>query len=207
MKKTLLITIIILTATNLYAQLGWQIGYINSILKFDNVRTSKWNDIYETYRDESYENGIQGGITYDLKFNRNLSFLHIGLLPAVTYSTSEFAFLDEVENRTVVTVNTFRNTLEIPVEVAGVIPVTKDVNVIVFIGPTLSIGPIILENMQGIGWYGGWYGQKVDLELGSGIGIQCKKVTLRGAYDWGVLKYGSNNRVADGIKISLGFNI
>jgi hypothetical protein len=220
MKKLILTIIYVLMLSNINAQLGWQIGYINSISKFDNKKIQDvsyeynpatgldWKYTYKTSNVKTHENGIQGGVTYDMKFNKKLSFLHVGLLPAITYSTSKFEFTDNTGNiSSIATINTFRNTFEIPVELVGVIPQSKDVNVIVFIGPTFSIGAIMLENTENIGWSTGWYGQRFNLELGGGIGIQYKKATIKGAYDWGVKKYGIDNMFTDGLKISLGFII
>ncbi|MFA5045975.1 MAG: hypothetical protein WC542_08605, partial [Paludibacter sp.] len=209
MRHTILIIISILTISSLNAQLGWQIGYINTISKFDNQKLTDlsyeyhpgtgidWNYTYETYRDKTYESGIQGGITYDLKFNHNLSSLHVGLLPIISYSNFQMQLTDELGNNSSVTINTFRNTFQVPVELVGVIPKSKDVNVIVFVGPTISVGVIMLGNTDSSSWFTGWYGQRLNLELGGGIGLQIKKTTLKVAYDFGLLKYGSNNTYTD----------
>ncbi|MFT3751402.1 MAG: hypothetical protein QM800_00415 [Paludibacter sp.] len=220
MRLKILIISSILTISSIHAQLGWQIGYINTISKFDNRKLTdlsyeyhpstgiEWKSTYKTYRDKTYENGIQGGITYDLMFNHNLSFLHVGLLPILSYSNLHIQLTDEFGNNTSVeTINMVRNSCQIPIEFVGVIPESKNVNVIVFAGPTISVGVIMLGGTNGSNWSTGWYGQRLNLELGGGIGVQIKKATVRIAYDFGLLKYATNNTYTDGLKASLGFKM
>ncbi len=220
MKRIILIIIFFVILVNVNAQFGWQVGYVNFISKFDNQKLTEisydytsgseivWHNSYETYRDKTYEHGIQGGVTYDLMFNRNLSFLHVGLLPVISYSTYQFEFTDEFgDGVSSSTINTFRNVLQMPIEIVGVIPHSKDVNFIVFAGPTISVGVVMLGNIDGTNWFTGWYGQRLNLELGGGIGLQIRKTTLKVAYDFGLLKYESRNTYTDGLKASFGFGI
>lgn len=171
---------------------------------------------------ETYFDAIKIGAVaeYDLKYNFGVQS---GLLYNIGYSNKiqRYAVVGDSVSYT-----TWSHALEIPVRLVYNQRLFKDFKVFGFAGPNFQIGLIqnqqvesglndLLTNITGIhsGKYE-LYGQKklyrINFQLGAGGGIQWRKYSVKGGYDWGInnLDRTKVDKVKQGNwYISLGYQI
>lgn len=171
---------------------------------------------------ETYFDAIRLGALaeFDMKYNFGIQ---TGLLYNVGYSnkTQRYSVMRDSVDYT-----TWSHALEIPIRLVYNQPLFKDFKIFGFAGPNIQIGLIqnqqvdvglsdALVEMTGIqsGNYN-LYGQKklnrINLQLGAGGGVQWRKYSVKGGYDWGLNNLDRTK--ADKVKqgnwyVSLGYQI
>lgn len=168
---------------NLFSQIGYQLGYVdyNSIPKLDVLSAD----------------GIQGGVTYDIKL-KDLIYLHSAALLSVTYVKYDFRIgSDDFE------INNISNFISIPLRFTFILPQTQNFDVFVFTGPTVRGKFYNFEGLKNIdnnekhsfsNFYSPFnYG--LELFYGAGIGFKYKSSYIKGNYDWGILGPTDNFKI------------
>jgi len=171
---------LILITCNLFPQKGFQLGYVN----YDS--NPKSNVLIA--------NGIQGGLTYDIKL-RHLIYLHTAALLSVTYYKYNYRFSDG--DYKLYDVNNF---ISIPLQFKFILPQTSGFDVFVYTGPTLRgrfYGFGRYENLATNEKYSYSYFSSplkygLTLFYGAGIGFKYKNGYIKGNYDWGILSPTDN---------------
>lgn len=158
------------------AQLGFNIGYSNSLIKTDTRLNF---------------NGINGGVTYDMLISGDWYMLY-----ALNYSYFAKTVTDKPSN--VLTIhNKYRyHFVELPIQGAYILTLFDEIKVMGFAGPKLGYAlsgtkivereTIIDEKPTKTNLYDS-NRSKFDVKLGVGLGIQYKKYRLKAGYDWGLL--------------------
>lgn len=171
------------------SQKGYQIGYVH----FDSKSQ------HTVLRSYLSSNGIQGGITYDIKL-KELIYLHTAGLYSMNYKGSEIMQYYSIDN-----------SISIPIQFTFIIPRTPDFETFVFTGPTLRGSPFE---------FGRWktsnsnetpyffdidapFKTRITIFWGIGIGFKRKDIYIKGNYDWGLLNPYKGVR-SDSFSIALG---
>jgi hypothetical protein len=147
---------------------------------------------------ETYFDAIRVGALaeYDLKYN---FAIQSGLFYNIGYSNKMQRYAVVGDS---VVYNTWSHALEIPVRVVYYLPLFKDFKIFGFAGPNIQIGLIQNQQVdaglsdeleQRTGIQSGkfeLYGQeklnRINLQIGAGGGVQWRKYSLKGGYDWGL---------------------
>jgi len=168
---------------DLFSQKGYQLGYVHY------YSTTKDNVL----PDFLIYNGIQGGMTYDIKL-RELIYLHTAGLLSITYNSYDGRFFDgtSVVNYQFKTID---NSISVPLQFKFLLPQTPNFNAFVFTGPTI-IGSVakfgqtinINENQKSsFTYYNQPFENRFTIFWGVGIGFAYRNVYIKGNYDWGML--------------------
>lgn len=151
---------------------------------------------YKTTAGENYFDAARIGATVNFRWKYNFS-LQSGLLYNIGLSTKKQLFPKDSS----VNYTTWSHSAEIPLRVQYTIPLGKQWSLFAFAGPNIQIGIIqdtridahlstILTQMSGIesGTFNMYQDNlhRINLQLGAGGGIQWKKYSLKGGYDWGM---------------------
>lgn len=151
---------------------------------------------FKTTAGENYFDAARIGATVLFPWKYNLS-LQSGLLYNIGLSTKKQLFPHDYS----VNYTTWSHSAEIPLRVHYSIPLGKQWSLFGFAGPNLQIGIIqytqidanlntILTQMSGIesGNINMYQDNlhRINLQLGAGGGVQWKKYSLKGGYDWGM---------------------
>jgi hypothetical protein len=158
-------------------------------------------------------NGIKIGVTTELEMKNNFSLL-TGVLYNLVYSDK----LQVYPNSTQVNYLAYGHFLSIPVMAAYNFPITKDLKVFGYAGPTLNYGLSQVRNSVSTvstiaSAYTDMYKSSVlnrlDLQVGIGGGVQFKKYQLKAGYDYGLLNVSksSTNLYQKGWYVSLSINL
>lgn len=147
---------------------------------------------------ETYFDAIRVGALaeYDLKSN---FAIQSGLFYNIGYSNKMQRYAVSGDS---VVYNTWSHALEIPVRVVYNLPLFKDFKIFGFAGPNIQIGLIQnqqvdaslsdeLELLTGIQsgkfeLYGQEKLNRINLQIGAGGGVQWRKYSVKGGYDWGL---------------------
>jgi hypothetical protein len=184
-KNKIIVIFLFLTFTicDLFSQKGYQLGYVH----YDSTPKDNVLPDFLIY------NGIQGGMTYDIKL-RELIYLHTAGLLSITYNSYENRFFDgtSVVNYQFKTID---NSISVPLQFKFVLPQTPNFNAFVFTGPTImgsvaKFGQTINLNenrKSSFTYYNQPFENRVTLFWGVGIGFAYRNVYIKGNYDWGIL--------------------
>jgi|GEM_PF-2784201 len=168
---------------DMFSQKGYQLGYVH----YDS--TPKDTELHDLL----IYNGIQGGMTYDIKL-RELNYLQTACLLSVSYNSSTDMLFDGT-NSVNYRFNTIDNSISIPLQIKFIIPQTTNFNAFVFTGPTIMgcvarFGQTINidTNQKGsFTYYDVPFKSRFTLFWGVGIGFAYRKVYIKGNYDLGIL--------------------
>ncbi|HEY6913040.1 MAG TPA: porin family protein, partial [Paludibacter sp.] len=161
----------------------------------------------------TYFNGIKVGLTTELKMKNNFSLL-TGILYNLVYS-------DKVQgypNSKQVNYLAYGHFLNLPVMGTYNLPLTRNLKVFAFAGPTLNYGlSQINSGVSTVGTISSFYTDlyktsvlnRLDLQVGIGGGIQFKKYQLKAGYDYGLLNLNrsTTNMYQKGWYVSLSVNL
>jgi len=182
--KIILISLgLTLITCDLFSQIGYQLGYVdyNSSPKIEVLNG----------------NGIQGGITYDIKLKKMI-YLHTAALLSSTYVKYNFHFSNG--DFEIYDINNFIN---IPLQFTFILPQTKNFDVFVFTGPTLRGEFYSFEGLKNIdtnekyslSHFSSPFDSRLTLFYGAGIGFKYKNNYIKGNYDWGILGSTDNLKI------------
>lgn len=180
-----------LVTFNLFSRKGYQLGYVdyNSSPKIDVLSA----------------NGIQGGITYDIKL-KDLIYLHTAALLSATYYKNNFHFTNgDFEIYDII------NSINIPLQLTFILPQTSNFDVFIFTGPTVRGDFYNFGGSKNIDtneeYYFSHFSSPFDSRLtlfyGAGIGFKYKNNYIKGNYDWGILGPTDNFKI-NGFSIAIG---
>jgi hypothetical protein len=169
--------------SDIFSQKGYQLGYVH----YDS--TPKDNELH----DFLIYNGMQGGLTYDIKL-KELIYLQTAGLLSISYNSYTERFFNgtNIENYKF---NTIDNSISIPVQIKFILPQTTNFNAFVFTGPTLmgsvaKFGQTIntdTNQKSSFTYYDVPFKNRFTIFWGIGIGFEYKKVYIKGNYDLGIL--------------------
>ena len=200
MKRILIICVIAMTMTSLYAQeyLGVQIGYANPITRL-NVGENK-NTLFPT----SYH-GMKIGFVYDATLWKGLG-VSMGL--NYTFGTNVTDWTQKVSTQQglypQVRSRGQYHQLEIPVDWQYKFEIAQNTWIILYTGPTLQCGLAlndkwyirINKDSESISKEDNLYSEqdmadyalkRLNVTWGIGAGFQYEKYFLRGGYDFGII--------------------
>jgi len=161
---------------------------------FNNVST------YGSQTSATYYNGLRIGLTAEYKLKKNFSFL-TGVFYNLVYSNKLQVYPNSESARYL----SYGHNLYLPIHLNYNLPVSKNLKLFAFGGPTLSYGIAQYQNIvstydnttMGVSnEYIDIYKSKLnqfDVQLGLGGGIQLKKYQLKAGYDWGLLNVNKLN--------------
>ena len=120
-----LLAFLLVFASNLYAQLGVQAGYIYAPSK-GNLTLGSFNEFSGTSRNS----GFSAGLTYDFKIKRDWG-MQVGLLYAYTEgkTAEQYRTIFGINNRTQITTSTYQ-FLDLPIRATYSLPVTDRKSVV-----------------------------------------------------------------------------
>ena len=200
MKRILIICVIAMTMTSLYAQeyLGVQIGYANPITRL-NVGENK-NTLFPT----SYH-GMKIGFVYDATLWKGLG-VSMGL--NYTFGTNVTDWTQKVSTQQglypQVRSRGQYHQLEIPVDWQYKFEIAQNTWIILYTGPTLQCGLALNdkwyirlnkdsesilkeENLYSEQEMADYALKRLNVTWGIGAGFQYEKYFLRGGYDFGII--------------------
>lgn len=167
------------------AQIGIEAGYGNQNSKTSGSATHPVYNVAIPVENSTIMNGFHIGVTYEMSVQGPV---------ALTYGLS-YNYFTGNSNYTKPTVETKKSTgqrLDLPFRIQVGIPVADGVSVIGFAGPnfTMSLGQKVGDtNLADEKTLAGdkkkW--NAFDLQLGGGLGLKFKMMTLKASYDWGML--------------------
>jgi len=169
--------------SDLFAQKGYQFGYVH----YDSTPKDNGPHYFFIY------DGIQGGITYDIKL-RELIYFHTAGLLSITYNSYNDSFYDGT-NSVNYHINTIDNSISVPLQIKFLIPQTPNFRAFVFTGPTImgsvaKFGQVnnIDNNQEGSFNYSEEpFENRFTIFWGVGIGFEYRNIYIKGNYDWGML--------------------
>lgn len=211
-KLSFLVTLLTISGI-LYSQTyRLEIGYNNPVRLGSNVS-------------KTYFNGIKIGGTAEFDLKNNLSLL-TGVLYNVVYSDKIQGYPDSAT----VTYQTFGHFLDIPLQITYSYPLTKNLRLFAFAGPTFDIG--LFQNTKIINdqkynsenpYYvapgsfnlynsssGSYMLNRINLQIGVGGGVQWKKYLLKAGYDFGLNNLdssGANTLHQKGWYVTFGYQL
>ncbi len=212
MKRTLSISLIILLLTTVFslnAQTKKAVQQKKNTISLDSMLFKKLTNRVEVgYNNPaqygsnfstSYFNGFKMGLTTEYPLQNNLSLLS-GILYNFVYSDK----LQVYGSSTYVFYSTNGHFINIPIQIAYSIPVTKELKFMGFAGPTVNVGlsqikttlstvTSVTTNYKEQSYISNL--SQLDLQLGLGLGVQWKQYQLKGGYDYGLLNI---NRLTTG---------
>jgi len=162
--------------SDLFAQKGYQLGFVH--YNTDRKNSSS-NNLFLT-------NGIQGGVTYDIKL-RNLIYLHTAGLLSVTYNSYKVGYNYRY--------NSMEIAISFPLQIKFVLPQTPNFDAFVFTGPTIKgsfarFGQMIntdLNQANPFTYVDEPFISRFTVFYGVGIGFKYKSIYIQGNYDWGII--------------------
>jgi len=170
---------------DLSSQTGYQLGFVqyNS-----DTKNHSSNNLFLT-------NGIEGGITYDIKL-RNLIYLHTAGLLSITYNSYRVWYYIGTGNvgynfRN----NSIENAINIPLQFKFILPQKPNFDAFVFTGPTIKgcfarfgqLNNIDLNQTNPIVYVDEPFISRFTVYYGVGIGFKYKNIYIQGTYDWGII--------------------
>ena len=197
MARFILIALLALASSNLYAQFGVQVGYVympsNGNLRLGNP----WGEFSGTTRNH----GFNVGLTYEFRLRG-----HLGMQTAALYSFAggrvrETRIIDGLNNLPAVQLTVSRyQFLELPVRVTYSLPVTNEFRFFFFGGPSFSYALSGRARSQLGNFFqfnnGEFYNVYEDfgdvlspfeLRVGGGLGVHYQNYRIRIGYDQGLL--------------------
>lgn len=201
--KTILILFSITFLTfDSFSQKGYQLGYVHY---GSNAKDNKLHDflIY---------NGLQGGITYDIKLGEFI-YLHTAGLLSITYNSYHDLLFDGTNSINYQFKN-IDNSISIPLQLKFVLPQTSNFDAFVFTGPTImgsvaKFGQLInvdQNQKSSFSYYDVPFGDRFTVFWGVGIGLRYRKAFIKGNYDWGILNPYKGIR-SESFNIAIGRNL
>ena len=205
--RFILIALLALASSNLYAQFGVQVGYVY-MPSNGNLTLGNFNEFSGTTRNH----GVSAGITYDFRIRGS-----IGMQTALLYTFAGGTHNElRQENPPVITGSVQRGTqtvtnryqfLELPVRVSYSLPVTHYFRFFFFGGPSFSYalngssrsritGP---QGQRVLGNYDNVFDtfndrlSPFELRLGGGIGAFYRQFQVKIGYDHGILNQYSGS--------------
>jgi hypothetical protein len=193
MKKTILSIVSVISFITIFslasnAQVGLQMGYLNSTFKTKVDNTTSKSDRF---------NGLNAGLTYDYNFSISE---HLGLQTGLLYS-----FIRHKENVEIDLLNTdYDKTMTyqyatLPIHVKGMLSIGNNgLSIFASVGPDIIFGIAAKEKAKGkmtgkdVNVSESLYGnnsklKRFDLALGFGGGVQYNSIRLKLGYDLGLL--------------------
>ena len=190
--RFILIAFLAFAGSNLYAQLGVQVGYVY-LPSNGNLALGRFSEFSGTTRNH----GFQTGLTYDFTIRGDLG-IQTGLL--YTYSggrTRELRrTIGHVVNATQLTTSSYQ-FLELPLRVNYWLPLTNELKFLIFGGPSFSYALQGTSTSQFSVWnipneYNVYqdfadFLSPFELRAGLGLGAQFKNYRVKFGYDMGIL--------------------
>lgn len=154
-------------------------------------------DRYGTNISHTYFNGLRVGGNVEYKLKNNISLLS-GVLYSIVYSNKLQGYPDAMSVRYM----SIGHFLDVPLRLAYTYPITDDLKVFGYAGPSLNIGLSQFQETTSTlntSWtkYTGikttasyQYKEsalnRLNLQVGVGGGVQWKKYQIKSGYDWGI---------------------
>lgn len=189
------------------AQVSIQAGYSNQISTTSGAATHPIAHISIPVENTTTLNGFYVGVAYEMNVQGP-----VGLTYGLTYNylTGDSKYTKP----TVETKDAVGHRLDLPVRIQGDFPLSEDIKLLVFAGPnfTMSLGQKVgdvnlADEMTLAGDKKKW--NAFDLQLGGGLGLKFKSVTLKASYDWGMLNRINEPGVTtkgNDIRVGLSYN-
>lgn len=166
------------------AQVGIEVGYSSQIPSTTTAAgTAKGTTLNGFHIGPVYEMSVQGPVS-----------LSYGLL---------YNYLTATES----SVKTVAHRLDLPVRVQAGFPIADGIKILAFAGPNFTmslgqkVGSLNLADVPNTLDPSKKMFSPFDIQLGAGIGVSYKMITLKGSYDWGML-----NRTTMGDAMSIKAN-
>ena len=176
---------VIFITCDLFSQKGYQLGFVQYNSNTNNH--SSYN-LFLT-------NGIEGGITYDIKL-KYLIYLHTAGLLSVTYnSLNSLNYSGSGDIRYNFRTNSLVNDISIPLQLKFILPQTPNFDAFVFTGPTMkgcfarfeqSINTDLNETNYLV-YVDEPFINRFTVYYGIGIGFKYRHIYIQGTYDWGII--------------------
>lgn len=190
MKKTRFKSILVflcmtLIVSDLFPQKGYQLGFVqyNS-----DTKNHSSNNLFLT-------NGIEGGITYDIKL-RYLIYLHTAGLLSITYNSfNAWYYTGTGDIGYNFRYNSIENAISIPLQIKFILPQTPNFDAFVFTGPTIKgcfarFGQMVntdLNQANPLVYVDEPFISRFTVYYGVGIGFKYRSIYIQGTYDWGII--------------------
>lgn len=205
--KFLMAAVVVLIAVNASAQIDVKVGFVSSNIK-------------EKYDGETWDPGAFSGSKIGVDYNIALDTKGFALRPGLNYT-----FLNKSEKEDGAKASMTYHLVNVPVDLKYQYSFNDDFGIYAVAGPRIVVGISAIEKYKDgsdkytINAYTGkWkekedgqtesgkdkeeaYLNRFDIQLGVGIGLQYRAVSLEFGYDWGLLN-GLKKDYADGAKWS-----
>ena len=201
MARFILIALLVLASSNLYAQFGVQVGYVY-IPSNGNLTLGNFNEFSGTTRNH----GVSAGITYDFRIRGSIG-MQTALLYTFAGGTHNEIQREILGFRGTQTVTSRYQFLELPVRVSYSLPVTHYFRFFFFSGPSFSYalngwsesritgpqGQRVLPSYNNVYEEFSGHLSPFELRLGGGIGAFYRQFQVKIGYDHGILNQYSGS--------------